>query len=659
MDGSTWSFDSEPHDQFPPFVPDTFQNNGIFEFNIGLSNKDLFSNINKSANTTDFLSKFSNIYASKDLKTTRSGRLFHVPEADSIIQNPKMCNNAIFQNNSRVFSSLKTLKFLTVKTPSGKSKFEDWNNIETAALVEIGNEKITRSGRVYGANKYELPVGSPEETDFDETTIRQLSECVVSCMKRPIGKLEKKLDKKFSFKLDSSKGTTRPVSYQDSLNQEFGKSDNCIVKFEKSECNDLHNNFGQNDTHSQQYPNHGQNSYVFNDSDSQKPSKKLRYDNQSTLGQNDSSQFSQDDSVIKNFQNPADSMDDNRRYGFGQNSNLYNTDVNYNTDLTAGTFFVDNLTPGHDLNNILSNSNKKFKFSPKIKTETTKKKSKQTSEESKTFPCRIGDCQSEFDRNDLLKRHQKTHSTTKLFKCTECIYNCNRKDNLDNHMRIHFNAKPYICPYAMYKKDQNIWEPCRYAAARQDDLTKHCIGTAVCHLEKFSPADKKNHEKSGFPVPAKIMNSSKKTTNFKLRKGHVKLSEQLYREYVNQSEDFMYVVELKIMKKWTAIWNAAVKKKDETTKKMLRRKYIPNLMQGQNYDHMRHHVFDNPQFEFCDVILNLNSLDRRCLFGNYELGSKVEDKHVNPRIQAWSNEETHYWNNKVDFEIKHRLENNC
>ena len=241
---------------------------------------------------------------------------------------------------------------------------------------------------------------------------------------------------------------------------------------------------------------------------------------------------------------------------------------------------------------------------------------------------------------------------------------CNRKDNLDNHMRIHFHAKPYICPYAVYKQAQNTWEPCLYAAARQDDLTKHCIGTGVCHLEPFSENDYKNHGKHGFPVPAKIMNGKPIMIDdhqfdkmFKLRHGNVKLSEPLYREYVNQSADFMYVIELKIMKKWTAVWNAAKKKRDEKAKNMLEKKWIPNLMQGKNYDNIKLKTFDNPQFEFCDTVLELNRLDVSRLFKNYQLGNKVKDTHVNPVIQEWSSEKLHSWKWDVNDEIKRRPQN--
>jgi len=118
-------------------------------------------------------------------------------------------------------------------------------------------------------------------------------------------------------------------------------------------------------------------------------------------------------------------------------------------------------------------------------------------------------------------------------------------------MRIHFHAKPYICPYAVYKQAQNTWEPCLYAAARQDDLTKHCIGTGVCHLKEFSSKDEKDYKKYGFPVPAKIMNG-KKEKMFKLRDGNVKLREPPYREYVNQSADFMYSA---FKKKWSGSEN--------------------------------------------------------------------------------------------------------
>ena len=254
---------------------------------------------------------------------------------------------------------------------------------------------------------------------------------------------------------------------------------------------------------------------------------------------------------------------------------------------------------------------------------------------------------------------QINNSKEKPFKCTICGHSCNRKDNFNNHMRIHSQAKPYICPYVIHQKDQNVWEPCLYAAARQDDLTKHCNGTIACHLEKFDSTDYENYAANSFPVPVKVIGGKK---NFKLRKDNVKLSEPLYREYLNQSPAFMYDIELKIMRKWTAVWNASVKKKDEQTKRMLKNKRIPSLMQGRTYDRIGQRVFKKPQIEFCDLVLNLDELDFRGLFENYVLGEKVEQTHINPKIHVWSDEQTLLWKRRViqlhdTFTVKIILEN--
>jgi len=118
----------------------------------------------------------------------------------------------------------------------------------------------------------------------------------------------------------------------------------------------------------------------------------------------------------------------------------------------------------------------------------------------------------------------------------------------------------------------------------------------------------------------------------------------------------LYVIELKIMKKWTAVWNAAKKKRDEKAKQMLEQKRIPNLMQGKNYDKIKLKTFDNPQFEFCDTVLELNRLDVSRLFKNYKWGDKVEDTHEKPDIREWGHIETNDWKWAVDSDIKRRLQ---
>ena len=118
----------------------------------------------------------------------------------------------------------------------------------------------------------------------------------------------------------------------------------------------------------------------------------------------------------------------------------------------------------------------------------------------------------------------------------------------------------------------------------------------------------------------------------------------------------LYVIELKIMKKWTAVWNAAKKKRDEKAKQMLEQKRIPNLMQGKNYDKIKLKTFDDPQFEFCDTVLELNRLDVSRLFKNYQLGDKVKDTHKNPDIRGWGTKMTNDWKRAVDSDIKRRLQ---
>ena len=118
----------------------------------------------------------------------------------------------------------------------------------------------------------------------------------------------------------------------------------------------------------------------------------------------------------------------------------------------------------------------------------------------------------------------------------------------------------------------------------------------------------------------------------------------------------LYLIELKIMKKWTAVWNAARKKRDEKAQKMLEQKRIPNLMQGKNYLKLGLKTFDNPQFEFCDTVLELNRLDVSRLFKNCKLGDKVENTHEKPDIQEWGPLMTNGWKRSVDSEIKRRLQ---
>ena len=50
----------------------------------------------------------------------------------------------------------------------------------------------------------------------------------------------------------------------------------------------------------------------------------------------------------------------------------------------------------------------------------------------KLFKC--SECHYECNQKGHFKRHMLTHRKIKLFKCSECGYECNQKGNLKKHM---------------------------------------------------------------------------------------------------------------------------------------------------------------------------------------------------------------------------------
>lgn len=224
---------------------------------------------------------------------------------------------------------------------------------------------------------------------------------------------------------------------------------------------------------------------------------------------------------------------------------------------------------------------------------------------------------------------------------------------MDNHMRIHYDSKPYLCPYLTWNEDSGCWTPCMYAAARQDDLTKHTTTTSVCHLQKFSKQDEMNNL-----IPLKEIVSKKETKKYKLREGNAKLDQKSFQEYVSRSPDFMYELEKKIMKKWTAIYNAASKKKDYEIIQMVKEMRIPTLKQKVTYPANRDRLFTNPVFEFCDMTIKIDELKNLCkLFGNYVVGKAVKETHQLPNIPKLEGSDLEEWKRRADFRIKNPSHN--
>ncbi|RXG71538.1 Zinc finger protein, partial [Armadillidium vulgare] len=89
---------------------------------------------------------------------------------------------------------------------------------------------------------------------------------------------------------------------------------------------------------------------------------------------------------------------------------------------------------------------------PKVKKnglKNCKNKFEKESQPKKIFKCT--QCLYECKRKSSFKVHLLKHSNVKMFKCSACSFECNVKRNLKNHiLSLHSDSKLFKCSYCSY-----------------------------------------------------------------------------------------------------------------------------------------------------------------------------------------------------------------
>lgn len=81
--------------------------------------------------------------------------------------------------------------------------------------------------------------------------------------------------------------------------------------------------------------------------------------------------------------------------------------------------------------------------------------------ETGKYSCPFPNCRTESDKPSALKRHIRTHTGSKPFKCKTCGIGFAEQGNLKRHTRTHTGEKPFQC------------EICDYTGTRQQHLDNH------------------------------------------------------------------------------------------------------------------------------------------------------------------------------------------
>ncbi|KAB7501399.1 Zinc finger protein [Armadillidium nasatum] len=123
----------------------------------------------------------------------------------------------------------------------------------------------------------------------------------------------------------------------------------------------------------------------------------------------------------------------------------------------------------------INNKILKKNTSPRMKAQPLKNTDidyKITPKDSKLFKC--SDCGFECKWKANLNRHMLTHSDLKLFNCSVCNYRCKQKRYLKDHMLTHSNEKFYKC------------DECNFECKQKCHLKRHMLTHSNVKLFKCS-----------------------------------------------------------------------------------------------------------------------------------------------------------------------------